>query len=496
MMVKKVWIFVAVILLVVILLFVFSRKKECMERTRKVIDTFTFFNELDLLEKRLVYMDPYVDYFVISESPTTHSGNEKPFYFEQNADRFSKWKDKIVYIKTKPLGDGFWDREKYKHLIINHSNREDSWERWEREGQQRFAIEEELKNFDDTDIVIHSDLDEIPDMSKVDLNNIGDEIYKCKQRIFRYSFDYMVDTDGFDWDGPIICSNKNAKEKGFITLRGHRYEYKPIPECGWHMTKFGTDEEALNILKSYAHAGEKDYVKHTKDKTSWETGNPLIKTSQDIKDSIPDQLLGLSNSKKCLLLTCCVNAGRGDDEIIIKWYTSTINKYLETTNLHIRAVESSGYKFLIEHNRFKQYNFTSDLDKSINFPTRGEAESIIKANESGILEGFDTIIKLSGKYYVPELEKEINNIPNNVGIIYQNIKNEYNNTIASEIFGFQKQYIENIFSQMNTEMFEKCIYNIHEKLGCNFHTFKTMKVDCITEKCPFRSNTFDEIKEL
>lgn len=293
MMVKsKIWITVCIILLVVILLFVFSRKKECMETSKpKVIDTFTFFNELDLLEKRLRYMNPYVDYFVISESPTTHAGNEKPFYFEQNKDRFSEWKDKIIYIKTKPLGEGFWDREKYKHLIINHSLRDDSWERWEREGQQRFALEEELKKFNDNDIVIHSDLDEVPDMTKVNIDSIGDEIYKCKQRIFRYSFDYMVDTDGFDWDGPVVCSNKTAKENGFIILRGRRYDYKPIEECGWHMTKFGSEEEALHILKNYAHAGEKDYVKHTKDKTSWETGNPLIRTTQEIKDSIPNQLL-------------------------------------------------------------------------------------------------------------------------------------------------------------------------------------------------------------
>lgn len=289
---SKLWIFVCILLLV-ILLFVFSRKKECMETSKpKVIDTFTLFNELDILEKRLRYMNPYVDYFIISESPTTHSGNDKPFYFEQNMDRFSEWKDKIIYIKTKPLGEGFWDREKYKHLIINHSLRDDSWERWEREGQQRFAIEEELKNFGDNDIIIHSDLDEIPDMTKVNFEAIrGDEIYKCKQRIFRYSFDYMVDTTGFDWDGPVMCSNKKAKETGLITLRGHRHEYKPIEECGWHMTKFGTDEEALNILKNYAHAGEKDYVKHTKDKTSWETGNPLIRTTKEIKDSIPKELL-------------------------------------------------------------------------------------------------------------------------------------------------------------------------------------------------------------
>jgi beta-1,4-mannosyl-glycoprotein beta-1,4-N-acetylglucosaminyltransferase len=265
------------------------KKKEYMEK-RKIIDCFTFFNELDLLEKRLEYMSQYVDKFIISESPTTHSGNEKPFYFEQNADRFSKWNDKIIYIKTKPLGDGFWDREKYRHLIIDFSggeHNEETWKKWEREGQQRFAIEEELKKFSDNDIILYSDLDEIPDFSKVNLETIDDDIYVCMQRTFRYSFDYMVDTTEFTAHGTLICSNKNAKENGLIYLRGNRWNYKQINECGWHMTKFGTDEHASEILSNYAHSGEHDYTEHIKNKTSWATGNPLIKTPQEIKDSIP-----------------------------------------------------------------------------------------------------------------------------------------------------------------------------------------------------------------
>lgn len=286
---KRLAVIVICIMVILFLILIFSRKKECMEKTKKVIDCFTFFNELDLLEKRLTYMDQYVDKFIISESPTTHSGDQKPFYFEQAIERFSKWNDKIIYIKTKPLGDGFWDREKYRHLIIDFSGEknEDSWNRWEREGQQRFAMEEELKKFDDNDVIIYSDLDEIPDMTKVNTDIIGDDIYVCKQRLFRYSFDYMVDTTGFNWDGTIICSIKKAKEKGFIQLRGHRYEYKPIPECGWHMTKFGTDVNALQIYKAFSHVGEYDFESDMKNKIDHASRKPLIKTTHEIKESIP-----------------------------------------------------------------------------------------------------------------------------------------------------------------------------------------------------------------
>ncbi|HWR33198.1 MAG TPA: hypothetical protein VN451_06725, partial [Chitinophagaceae bacterium] len=64
----------------------------------KTFDCFTFFNELDLLEFRLKLLDRQVDHFVIAESNLTHSGNSKPFYFEENKARFDRWKQKIIYI--------------------------------------------------------------------------------------------------------------------------------------------------------------------------------------------------------------------------------------------------------------------------------------------------------------------------------------------------------------------------------------------------------------
>lgn len=196
--------------------------------------------------------------------------------------------------------------------------------------------------------------------------------------------------------------------------------------------------------------------------------------------------------KICLLLVCCVHTRQNNDEIRIKWYTDAINKYLETTNLQVRVVESSGYKFPIEHERLKQYAFTSTLDKGIGFPTRGEAESILKVNESGILDDFDTIIKVTGKYYLPELEEEINNIPGNAGIIYQNIKDDSLKSNNSEIFGFRREYTNDIFDEhlkfpSKYIDLESGIYNVHERLGCNYHTFKTIKVEC-TDECPYRNN--------
>lgn len=270
------------------LILIFMRKKECM-KTRKVIDCFTFFNELEILEKRLQYMDSYVDNFIICEAPTTFTGNEKPFYFEQNKDRFLKWMDKIIHIKTKPLGEGFWDSDKNRHRIIDYSDEgkrtEETFKFWEREGQQRSAIEEELNRFSDDDIIIFSDVDEIPNMSKIDLSNIGDDIYVCKQQIFRYSLEYMDKIDAYHF-GTFICSNKSAKKTGLIEMKYHKWNYKPINECGWHFTKFGGEKTALEILKSYSHANDRDGEQLFKNKLD-QYGDPLIKTPQEVLDSVP-----------------------------------------------------------------------------------------------------------------------------------------------------------------------------------------------------------------
>ena len=64
----------------------------------KIIDCFTFYNEFKLLNYRLSILYPIVDYFIIVESNLTHSGSDKPFYFDENKERYSKFLDKIIKL--------------------------------------------------------------------------------------------------------------------------------------------------------------------------------------------------------------------------------------------------------------------------------------------------------------------------------------------------------------------------------------------------------------
>ncbi len=247
-----------------------------------ILDCFIFFNELDVLKRRLNYMYDHVDKFIIVESPTTFTGKEKKFNFEINRQLFSKWNDKIIYIKTKPLNKVLFDNIKIKRNY-NFSN-----ENWIREGLQRIMLEEELYTFEDDDIVIFSDVDEIPDMSKIDFETVpGNKIIACNQKLFIFSLDYMVKLENF-WNGTIICNNKYVKSQGLVSIREFRNDHERI-ECGWHFTKFGGDELALDIYNSSSHAGEYNYEYTVKNKLNFD-GTTLHKTPSYILESIPSTL--------------------------------------------------------------------------------------------------------------------------------------------------------------------------------------------------------------
>ncbi|GAF78351.1 unnamed protein product, partial [marine sediment metagenome] len=73
----------------------------------KIYDCFNFFNELDILELRLNILHEHVDYFVAVESSVTHSGQPKPFFLEENMDRFSKFSDKLISYKIHDTPEDF-----------------------------------------------------------------------------------------------------------------------------------------------------------------------------------------------------------------------------------------------------------------------------------------------------------------------------------------------------------------------------------------------------
>ena len=107
-----------------------------------IIDSFIFSNELQMLELRLDYLNPLVDKFILVESSTTHSGEEKPLHFNENKEKFSKYLHKI------------------EHIIVDDLSGQDHpmGISWTRENKHRNGILEGLKNVPDDALVMISDV--------------------------------------------------------------------------------------------------------------------------------------------------------------------------------------------------------------------------------------------------------------------------------------------------------------------------------------------------
>ncbi|MFA5238276.1 MAG: hypothetical protein WC476_01035 [Phycisphaerae bacterium] len=194
-----------------------------------VYDTFMFFNELDILELRLKELNDVVDRFVLAESISSHSGNEKPLYYESNKDRFSQFQDKII------------------HVVVEDYPKGTSFISWDREHHQRNAIIRGLSDVKDDDYIMLSDVDEIPRPSK-----IGQEGVFITNL---YGYYINVKCGSGLSNATVGIRGKNLKELlPLQKLRETRGDnITPICNGGWHFSYLGNPDEIKAKLDNYAH---------------------------------------------------------------------------------------------------------------------------------------------------------------------------------------------------------------------------------------------------
>lgn len=215
-----------------------------------ILDCFTFFNELDLLEGRLEYLYDTVDYFIIVETNITHSGIPKPLNYLQNARRYQKYSDKILYFPFAA------DVNQYdftqKPTAFDHNAPQ-----WKIENFQRNYISEALKLFPDDAITIISDLDEIASKEAIELakHAIGPmgQALSFQQKMFYYNFDRCA---SYPWMASVVSTNKFVREQTPQYLRLCASEWKNlnfIYDGGWHFSFWGGAEKVSEKIKSFAH---------------------------------------------------------------------------------------------------------------------------------------------------------------------------------------------------------------------------------------------------
>lgn len=245
----------------------------------KIYDCFTFYQEFELLDIRMTLLDSVVDYFVIVEANKTQKGEDKSFNFEKRKDEFAKWKDKIIYVKADAAPDCTGNDD------------------WSIENYQRNSIADGLTKCDEDDLIIISDIDEIPDpdiikhfceqkiiyttkrnKSKIKtwyhslpnllhpsrffarVSDILDEQGVCLEQSLYYY--YMNCKSNGVWWGSVIVKYKNLKTPQY--WRNMRDYIPKVRNAGWHFSYLGgiarIKEKMHSIIEGREEFASEEYI--------------------------------------------------------------------------------------------------------------------------------------------------------------------------------------------------------------------------------------------
>ena len=234
----------------------------------KIFDCFMYFDEDMLLELRLNILSNYVDYFIIVESIYNHKGEKRDLKFDPK--KFENFKDKIIYLvydqiplEVEKITNNDSESEKSRKLIMNAVFREN--------GQRNF-ISKGLSKAESEDIILISDVDEIPNLEDVNFNNLNKKILLFQQDMLYYKFNLKL--PNYTWTGTKGCKKKYFKTPQWLrNVKDRKYPFyridalfseKKFINCalinngGWHFTNIKTAEEIKYKLKSYLHHIEFD----------------------------------------------------------------------------------------------------------------------------------------------------------------------------------------------------------------------------------------------
>lgn len=220
----------------------------------KIVDCFIFYNELKMLEFRLEYLYNTVDHFVLVEATTTHAGNPKPLFFQDNKERFSKYLDKIVHVivedmpTTLPITKSLLSFRKMPQTSIELPLL--------REIHQRNCISRGIEHLKLSmrDIIMISDVDEIPDRNTLRNMPLGIQdfkVYALVQKLYYYNLTTFCENP---WgymkvvNYKTYSTNNNTAQK----LRLGKSDVF-IFNGGWHFSYFGDATAISNKLKNFHH---------------------------------------------------------------------------------------------------------------------------------------------------------------------------------------------------------------------------------------------------
>ncbi len=260
----------------------------------KIFDCFMFYDEEVLLEARLNILDKYVDFFVIVESKFFHNGNQRNLIFD--IKKYDKFKDKIIYIIHDQIPKDLQAIDTKDNEAVK------SWKLIEnalvRENSQRNLIEKGLDLAKDDDLILVSDVDEIPNLVSIDFQKIKDQIIIFEQDIFYYKFNRYL--PNFTWFGTKGCKKRKLISPQWLrNIKNSKYSFYRVDTFfskskyinkdyiklgGWHFSNLKGANDIELKLKSYLH--HRDYEVEELGTVKIEE---LIRKNQTIYDMFGDK---------------------------------------------------------------------------------------------------------------------------------------------------------------------------------------------------------------
>ena len=200
----------------------------CATERRLIYDCFLFNNEFEVLELRLLELGPVVDRFVLVESTRTFTGRPKQLSYERFQHAFSGFASKIV------------------HVVVRDSPGEGT--AWDREYHQRNAIVRGLSGASEEDVVMISDIDEIPRREIVE--QLRGAVHPTTLW-FGYHYYWLNCRLQFDGSGVVAMPKHRLRPPQAARLE--RENHEGVPDAGWHFAYLGGTQRIRQKLRAFAH---------------------------------------------------------------------------------------------------------------------------------------------------------------------------------------------------------------------------------------------------
>lgn len=196
-----------------------------------IFDSFMINDELDMLECRLRELESIPNLVHVAvEADVDHQDHPKPYHLTENAERFAAWGDRLRIVRAAHLPTAA-----------------DKPDPWAREHAQREHTWTGLIDATPDDIVLHGDLDEIPNALTV--RNVRPRgVVAFEQRLYCFAVDWQHPDP---WRGTVAAHLRDIPSFG--ALRDARNQAPHLPNAGWHLSWLGGQDQTLRKLGSFCH---------------------------------------------------------------------------------------------------------------------------------------------------------------------------------------------------------------------------------------------------